>query len=366
MDFGSTIVLIEAHVPRVRCAVHGVHTAGVPWARPESWFTYAFEEQLTWLCVHACRSVVAQLMRVDWKTVGPVIARVYADLAANKRSLFDGLVNIGIDETSYKKGQKYVTVVVDHDRNRVVWVGKNHGKQVLEEFFSLLTTEQKDAIRCVTADGASWIAKCVEQHCPNAVRTLDPFHTVMWATEALDEVRLQIWRETRGDRLKDRSKRGGNRGLYAPGASAVKDSRFALLKNPENLTETQKVRLAFVAVHHPVLHRAYRMKEHLRLLLKLPLEEAEAELNRWLAWAQRCRIPVFVELGRKIRRHREAILDTIRIGLTNARIEAINNKIKVINRMGYGFRNLDNFIAVIMLRCGDIRPGLPGRAPRPA
>jgi transposase len=363
LDLGATIVWLEAGAPRVECPRHGVLVAAVPWARPGAWFTTAFEQQVAWLTLHATRSVVAQLMRVDWATVGGIVARVQADEAARCSSPLTGLVNIGIDETSYKKGHKYMTIVVDHDRNRVVWAAKGHGKTVLEGFFGLLSDEQKHSIRCVTADGARWIADCVETHCPNAVRALDPFHTVQWATDALDEVRRQAWRDAR---RQPRQKRGPGRppkGSAPPPdpAGQVRDSRYALLKNPEDLTVGQQASLALIAAGNPVLHRAYRLKEELRLILKLPLDEAEQELARWTGWAQRCRIPVFVELGRKIKRHLKAILDTIRLGLTNARVEAVNNKIKVTIRMGYGFRNIDNLIALVMLKCGGLNLTLPGR-----
>jgi len=109
------------------------------------------------------------------------------------------------------------------------------------------------------------------------------------------------------------------------------------------------------------LYRAYLLKENLRLVFKYTYDEAVNELGRWLKWAQRCRIKEFVELGRKIRRHRLAILASIKHGFTNARIEAINNKIKVTIRMGYGFRNIDNLIALVRLRCSGDIVVLPGR-----
>lgn len=109
------------------------------------------------------------------------------------------------------------------------------------------------------------------------------------------------------------------------------------------------------------LYRAYLLKEGLRVLFKYDYVGAGTELDRWLAWAQRSRIKVFVELGRKIKRHREAIMATIAHGLSNARIEAVNNKIKVTIRMGYGFRNIDNLIALVRLKCGTYNVALPGR-----
>ena len=109
------------------------------------------------------------------------------------------------------------------------------------------------------------------------------------------------------------------------------------------------------------LYRAYLLKEGLRLVFRYSYIEAVQELERWLKWAQRCRIKEFVELGRKIKRHKEAILAAIKYRLTNARIEAVNNKIKVTIRMGYGFRNIDNLIALVRLKCGGVDVKLPGR-----
>ena len=112
------------------------------------------------------------------------------------------------------------------------------------------------------------------------------------------------------------------------------------------------------------LYRAYLLKESLRAVFKYDLGVAVVELDKWLGWAQRCRIKEFVELGRKIKRHKVAIIATITHGLSYARIEAVNNKIKVTIRMGYGFRNIDNLIALVRLKCGDYDVVLPGRKRR--
>ena len=369
LDLGYMKCFLEYTMERVECPEHGVIACRVPWARHGSWFTREFEDQVAWLATHCCRSVVAELMRVDWKTVGPICKRVADELeAARGGSRFDGLARIGIDETSYKKGHKYLTVIVDHDRNRVVWACKGHGKEQLNAFFDLLTEEQRAAIEVVTADGARWIADVVARRCPNAERVMDPFHCVSWATEALDELRKQVWREANAKakaaprRKRGRPKAGEDANPERKAAEAVKGSRFALLKNPENLTERQATSLEAIARSDKRLYRGYLLKEGLRDVFKAQDgEEARLRLDKWLSWACRCRIPEFVDLSKKVRRHRDAIVRAVELNISNARIESINNKIKVCIRMGYGFRNIDNLISLVMLRCSDLKPSLPGR-----
>lgn len=367
LDLGTTCVYIESDLPRVCCKEHGVVAAAVPWARHGSWFTGDYENTVAWLALHATKSAVSRLMRLAWQTVGPIMKRVYDDALAAGPDLLDGLVRIGIDETSHKKGHKYMTVVVNHDTGALVWAAPGYGRDVLDGFFEALGSERCAAIRFVTADGAGWIADCVKTHCPKAERCIDPFHVVQWATDALDEIRRIVWNDAR--RQKQTNKLPAKRGRPRTGeehpkdeASKIKNSRFALLKNPENLTARQEATVEMIAKSNPILYRAYLLKEKLRLIFRLPPDEAEAELNAWAKWAQRCRIPRFVELRKKILRHKDAILAAISNGLSNARIEAVNNKIKVTIRMGYGFRNLDNMIAMVMLRCSKLNVSLPGRA----
>ena len=133
------------------------------------------------------------------------------------------------------------------------------------------------------------------------------------------------------------------------------------MKNPENLTKNQSATMELIVKSDRKLYRAYLLKEKLRLVFSHTYDEAVVELDEWMKWAQRCRIKEFVELRKKIKRHKTAILATIKYGLTNARIEAINNKIKVTIRMGYGFHNIDNLIALVRLRCSGNDFDLPGR-----
>lgn len=353
-DLGSTRCHLEYAPVRARCPEHGVRAAPVPWARcASSRFTSAFEDWVAWLALHMCRSALSELARVDWHTVGGICARVEASLeAADGRGRLDGLRRIGVDETSYRKGQRYMTVVVDHDRGRVVWACRGHGKARLNEFLDLLTDEQREAIEVVTADGASWIADAVAERLPRAELAVDPFHAVSWATEALDALRRETWRGLRSAPRR--------RGEPDP-ASAVKGLRFPLLKNPEDLSGRQASALDALRRTGSALWRGYLLKEGLRAVFRAGPGEAADALDGWLAWACRSRIPRFVELSRKVRRKRRGILRSIELGVSNARAEAVNNKIKVAIRQGYGFRNIDNLIALIMLRCSDLRPVLPGR-----
>lgn len=131
--------------------------------------------------------------------MGSIARRVQESIEKEQSSRFDNLKEIGIDETSYKKGHKYMTVIVNHKTGHLIWAKKGHGKEVLSEFFKGLTEEQRTKIKYVTADGARWIADCISDYCPNAERCIDPFHVVAWANDSLDEVRKATVRQAKKD-----------------------------------------------------------------------------------------------------------------------------------------------------------------------
>ena len=354
LDLGTVQVVLEADAPRVSCRQHGPTVAAVPWARHGAGHTYAFDEQVAWLATQTSKSAVTQLMRVAWRTVGAIIIRVWADVEA-LHDRFAGLRRIGIDEISYKRGHRYVTVVVDHDSGRLVWAAPGRDRATLNAFFDALGAQRCAAVTHVSADGADWIAAVVAARCPAAVRCADPFHVVAWATDALDEVRRQAWNEARGAVDKRRA------GRATGAAKDLKGARYALWKNPGNLTEKQQAKLAWVARTDPRLYRAYLLKEGLRLVFQLPYQEANEALGRWIGWARRCRIEAFVKLQKSIVKHRDAILAAVEHGLSNGRIESVNTKIRLITRIAFGFRSPEALIALAMLSLGGHRPTLPGR-----
>jgi transposase len=354
LDLGAVPVWLEADAPRVTCPVHGVVVAAFPWARHRGRHTSAFEDQVAWLAVHCSRSAVTELMRVAWRTVGAVAARVVAD-AHGRADPLDGLRRIGIDEIAYKKGHRYLIVIVDHDTGRLIWAAPGRDKATLNRFFDALGKSRAAKLTEVSADGAEWIAQVVHSRCLNARLSMDAFHVVQWATDALDEVRRDVWNAARRD--------GGDKAL----ADRLKGCRYALWKNPENLTGRQRGKLAWVAYTNRHLYRAYLLKEELRLAIRTKGDEGIALLAHWLNWASHCRIPAFVELARKIRRHRVAIEQALRSKTSNALVESTNTKIRVLTRVAFGFRSPDALIAMAMLAVGGVCPDLPGRTvPTPA
>jgi transposase len=347
LDLGTTFAYVEADAPRVACRRHGVVVAAVPWARHDSWFTQTFEDQAAWLAVNASATAVARLMRTSWRAVGGICRRV-ADEARAQRDLLAGLRRIGVDEISVRKGRSYLTVVVCHDSGRLVWAAPGRDRKTVEKFLDLLGDDRCARLELVSCDMADWITRPIAERCPGATVCLDPFHVVKLATDALDEIRREVWNEAR---------RAGEVAL----AKELKGARFALWKNPQNLTPRQQLKLAHIQQINQRLFRAYLLKEHLRQIYRVDPGDAAGVLNAWLKWAWRCRLAPFVKLARTIRDQRAGIEAALRNQLSNARTEQINTQIRLITRRGFGYHSQEAVIALAMLSLGGLCPSLPGR-----
>ena len=345
LDLGTTLAFVEADAPRVSCRRHGVVVCAVPWARHQARFTTAFEDQTAWLAVNTSKTAVAQLMRIAWRTVGGICQRVAAE-AQREVDLLAGLRRIGIDEISHRTGQRYLTVVVCHDTGRLVWAAAGRDRKTVEAFLDQLGEERCKQLELVSADMAAWVAGPITERCPQAELCLDPFHVVMLATDALDEIRREVWNEAR---------RAGEIAV----ARDLKGARFALWKNPENLTDRQQHKLADIQRTNARLYRAYLIKEQLRQIYRLPADAAIRQLDGWLKWARRCRLTPFIKLARTITDQRNGIIAAIQHGLSNARVEAINTQIRLIPRRAFGFHSPDTLIALATLSLADLCPPLP-------
>lgn len=366
LDLATVRVFVEADAPRVRCAEHGVVVAHVPWARHRARSTFAFEDQVAWLVTKTSLSTVGEFMRVAWRTVTGILTRVWDDIAA-RVDLLDGLRRIGIDEVSWRRHHRYLMTVVNHDTGRLVWAGKGNTTATVQSFFDALGPDRCAQLTHISADSANYIATAADRNCPQAVRVADPFHVVKWANDALGEVRLEVWRETR------RIARANSRGRGRAPADADQEfpanqrlkiltrSRYALWKNPENLTIHQQARLEWIAKTDPRLWRAYQLKEGLRAVLRLPHDQAGDSLDAWCRSARRARIRQFVDLARLVAEQRGPILAAIEHDLSNAITESVNTRIRLRNRIAFGIHDPDALISLLMLTLSDHTPALPGR-----
>lgn len=348
LDLGTWRLEVRAELRRLRCPAHGVRVEAVPFARPGSGFTSDFEALVAWLATKTDKTTITRLVRIDWETVGRICARVVADELDPSR--LDGLFEIGVDEVSWRKHHNYLTLVTDHRTRKVVWGAKGKDAKALDGFFDELGEERSAQLTAVSMDMGPAFAKSVraEGHAPQAVICFDPFHVVKAMTDALEELRRDIWQQTR--LLPDPAV-----------AKRFKGARWALLKNPADLTGAQANTLRSIRRNGGAMWRGYQLKEAGRQIFAGDLDPAEAIelLDRWCARAQRSRLAPFVKAAATVRKHRDGILAAVRYGLSNGLIEGLNNKVRLIIRRAYGFHSADAALALVMLSCGPIELRLP-------
>lgn len=348
LDLGPALVYFVGQAPRVLCAEHGVVVAETPWARPGARFTRAWDEHATWLAARMNVTIVAIYLRSTWRSVMGAIGRVTAELAGTTDRL-TGLRRIGIDEVSFRKGQRYILRVVDHETGRQVWAGEGANQDTLRAFFDALGPERARKLTHVTSDGAEWIHTVVKERAKRARLCMDPFHVVQWATKAVDAVRRRL----QGDLA-----RAGR----PEQAKSLKGSRWALLKNMLELTSDQKATLAGIQRDNKILYRAYLLKEQLRFVFRATTpSQAKSLLGGWLAWVKKSRIPEFAAVAASVEKMRDLIWNTLSAGLSNALSEATNNHFRLLTRRAYGYRYAETLIAMSELMLGGLCPTLPGR-----
>jgi transposase len=345
LDLAGHRCFLEYELRRVDCRDCGVRVEAVAWARRGARHAREFEDLVAFCAQRMAKSQVQSLLRVAWDTVGSIIERVVADHLDERR--LDGLVQIGVDEISYRHGWRYLTNVADHLTGGIVWSAPGRSGRTLGEFFALLG-ERKASIRAVSIDMSEPYAGAIRTWLPEAEIAFDPFHVVALAGAAVDEIRMQEWK-TKGHSV-------------TPGGLWIKHTRWALLKAPEKLTDCQRLALAAIQQTNQRLYRAYLLKEQLRALYRLEdPNQAPAHLAAWIAWAARSKLRPFVRLGRTLRRYRDGILAATRLGLTNARLEGLHNKIRLLCHRSYGFHSPQALIALTYLCCAGITITPPHR-----
>lgn len=330
---------------RVCCPCCGVVVEKVPWAlTASSRFTAPFEDAVAYLTQRCDKTSVQETMGIGWQTVGAIVERV-VDRHQNGDRL-DRLRHIGVDELSYRKGHRYITIVVDQDSGMPVWAADGRSGKTLDAFFDELGPIRTKLLEVVSMDMSQAYISSVENRAPHAQIVFDRFHVQALVNKALDETRREEWRLLRdiGDEE----------------AKQVKGLRWPLLKNPWNLTQNQADRLSTLQRDNARLYRAYLLKESFAEILdRQQPNVVKARLLEWLSWASLSRLPAFVSVARTIRKHLDDIVAYIRWHITNGLIEGINTKARMLTRRAFGFHSASAAIAMIMLCCTNIWLGPP-------
>jgi transposase len=343
LDLGANRCVIECELRRLRCRDCGVHLEPVPWARAGSQHTRDLEDVVAWLAQQMAKTPIAGLLRIGWDTVGRIVARVVSDRLDERRLV--GLVAVGCDEISYRRGQRYLTSVVDHASGAIVWCAAGRNATTLQAFFDELG-DRKSTIRAVSIDMSGGYEKAIRDNAPQAEICFDPFHVVRLAQRAVDQVRRDEW--------------NAHQRSHTPKGRWIKNTRWSLLKAPDKQSIPQQALLAEVQHANKALYRAFLLKEELRLLYQLDDPRlAPAHLDAWLAWASRSRLAPFVRLARTIRRHHAGILAAIRLELSNGRLEGLNSRIRLISHRSFGFHSATPLIALVYLCTTGIDITLP-------
>jgi transposase len=273
---------------------------------------------------------------VNWKTIAAVVEGVVLWGLQHRR--WEPLHVIGIDEVSRRKGQRYLTIVYDLSRGRVVWVGRDRTTETMERFFTWLGPRRARAIHTVCCDMWSVYIDAVETHLPQAALVFDRFHVSQYLSRAVDEVRRQTWRQLQGAEKVE-----------------FKHTRFLWLKNPENLAPDERTRLsALLRLNSPIV-RAYLLKEDLRRFWTYRYTAwAGAHLLQWLWRASHSRLEPFKKLARMLRAHLDGILVWTKLRVSNGALEGMNNKVKVISHRAYGYRTTWTYMANIYHCCAGL------------
>ena len=344
LALGRVVFWLRYAPRRVDCPSCGVRVEQVPWAAPLSRFTLEFEEMVAYLAQRMDRTAVRKQLGINWRTVGTIVERIVAKRLDPAR--LENLSVIGIDELSFRRNHNYVTVVVDHVKKRVVWIGEGKSADTLKRFFEELGAERTRKLTHITMDMSAGYIAAVDEHAPHVEKVFDRFHVQRLASDAVDQVRRAEVREVAG----------------TDEAKALKKTRWALLKSPWNLDQREEQKLADVQQTNRRIYRAYLLKEMLASILAYRQRaRAARHMEGWIAWAVRSKLKPFVKLAGTIKKYRDGILAYVQTRLTNGLTEGLNNKTRLITRRAYGFHSAHALGAMIHLCCGGITldPPLP-------
>jgi transposase len=333
LNFFQHQAFLHARVPRIDCPKCGVRLVTVPWARPGSGFTLLFEAFVMTLVKGMPVATAARLVGEHDTRLWRVIQH-YVEEAVARMDLAD-LRRVAIDETAAKRGHNYITLFVDIDARKVVYVAEGKDADTVARFADYVDDHNSDASRikevCVDMSGA--YVEGVEHNLTEAGITFDKFHAVKLVNDAVDQVRRAESRER----------------------PELKHSRYLWLKNERRLSVEQLTALAKLTRMHLKTARAYRLRLAFQEMYNAPsLDWGELILNRWYGWAIRSRLEPMKKVARTINQHRDGILRWFDSKIANGLIEGINSLVQAAKSKARGYRSLRNLIAITYLIAGKI------------
>jgi len=329
-DLWNVPTLVRAAPRRVRCRHCGVRIEQVPWARTRSRFTHLFEAEVLRRARDCSISGVCRQLGLHWTSVMRLIERWVEEAAA--RQFRRPLRIIGVDEVSYGRGKrKFLTIVWDHVRARVVWIGQGRERDTLDAFFAKLGRKRSRRVRVVTMDMWQGYIGSVQTHAPLAEIVFDRFHIERYLTQAVEEVRRQEFFRRRG--------------AYR---DAVRGKKWLLLTKHRRLPRRKRRELMALLAMNRRLFKAYVFKEQFEHAWTYTTEKGMREfLERWrklLNWSRLTSLIAFYDM---LMRHIDGVVAWARYHLTNAALEGNNARVRATSQRAHGYRNPNNLMLVL-------------------
>jgi transposase len=329
---------IEAEVPRIECPTHGVKQIRVPWAEPGSQFTALFERFAIDLLRECAVQGGADLLRITWDEAWGIKARaVTRGLARRGREV---VVHLGVDEKAIAKRHRYLTVVADLDRSRVLYLAEDRKQESLDGFWATLTPAQREGIEAIAMDMWEPYVQSTLAHVDDAPAKIvfDKFHIAKHLHDAVDKVRKaehRALKEAKDDRLTG--------------------TKYLWLMRPQAMTDAQRATFRNLLRCDLKVARAWALKERFRHFWAYTYRgAAQRFFARWFWRATHSRLKPMAKVAKLIQRHLPNVLTYLRHRLTNAGLEAVNATIQWVKKTARGFRNVEHFKTAIYFHCGGL------------
>ena len=329
--------VLKARTPRTDCPDCGVLAVALPWAEPHGRFTLLFEAFAVKV-LQACSSVerARVLLNLSWGSVQQIMDRA-VERGLLQRDL-DEVTAVGIDEKSFRRGQSYISSMVDLDGHRVLEVVEGRTHRDADGLFETFSQEQRGHIEAVAMDMWPAYVRSVESNAPEAEIVFDRFHIKKALNDAVDQTR-----------------RAEHRRLRKAGDETLTRSKYLWLKNPENLSDEQADAFAALRKGELKTARAYAIKQLFEEFYECEdAEEAIGFFKRWNGWASRCRIPAVVKVAKRIKRHLARMLTWFTHRISNSMAEGFNSRIQSLKSAARGFRSFENYRTRILFFCGRL------------